>query len=276
MFKDIHVHVDNGDVCIKRLHAAAELTQRLNAHLTGIYVKRPFTMPLYAEVPIGDQLIEQYAQLIEQKQKSARAGFEGACEKYDISTSWRTVEGRLDLCLAEEARYSDLLILGQADPKDELERNRGLADQLLLTSGRPCLIIPHIGVEQSLGERIVIAWNGEREASRAIHDALPLLEQSSQVIVLMANPEESNVDFEDMPGSMISHHLARHNIKVELDIIDVDQAGLCDAILSYVTENNIDLLVMGAYGHSRLREVVMGGMTREILARMSIPLFMSH
>ncbi len=277
ILKDIHVHVDNGEVCALRVKAASELARDLDAHLTGIYVRRPLTMPIYADVPVGDQLLTQYAELIDKKENTAHKSFDRITEKYDIATSWREVEGRLDLCLANEALYSDLLVLGQPDPEDALERNRGLADLLLLISGRPCLIVPYIGTpKKSFGKRPLIAWNGSREASRAIHDALPLLELASQVTVLLSNPEQSRIDFGDLPGAMISQHLARHDIKVDVEVLHVDEVDTSDAVLSYVSDNNNDLLVMGAYGHSRLQEFVLGGMTRDILAAMTIPVIMSH
>ncbi len=275
-YKDLHVHVDNGDVCGKRLHAASDLARQFDSHLTGVYVRRPFTMPIYAEVPISDQVLKMYSDLVDEKENSGHALFEQITEKYGIATSWRTLEGRVDTALGNEARYSDLLVLGQPDPDDEYERNRGLADQLVLTAGRPCLIIPYIGAHRDFGKHPLIAWDGGREASRAIHDALPLLEHAERVSVLTSNPEKSNIDFGDLPGSVISHHLARHDIKVEVKNLHVRDIHTSDAIMSHIADNDHDLLVMGAYGHSRIREVVLGGMTREVMAQMTVPVFMSH
>jgi nucleotide-binding universal stress UspA family protein len=174
------------------------------------------------------------------------------------------------------ARYADLLVLGQVDPNEPPYAGRHLPEEVVLASGRPLLVVPHDWAPGPLGERVVVAWDANREAARAVSDALPILEQARSVVVVSINPKATPLGHGALPGADIALHLARHSIDVEVHPIEVDQMDVGEALLSFSGAGARDLLVMGAYAHSRVRELVLGGATRTVLARMTVPVLMAH
>jgi nucleotide-binding universal stress UspA family protein len=154
--------------------------------------------------------------------------------------------------------------------------SRQLAEQLVLASGRPVLLIPYIGAGATMGERVVIGWDASREAARAVSDALPILERAASVVVVTINPRQRDFGHGEMPGTDIALHLARHGVKVEVQRVETRDMDVGNALLSHLAGQSADLLVMGGYGHSRLREIVLGGATRTVLGDMTVPVLMSH
>ncbi|RVU83529.1 universal stress protein [Leucothrix sargassi] len=274
--KDIHVHVDNDSACGKRLNVAAHLSEKIDAHLTGIFVNRSFPLPSYEMFPATDDIYDSYEKMLEQKAAAARDTFFQFIDKNNARVSWKSVRGSFYQALANEARYSDLLILGQPDPSDTDSLNKVLADEIIFTSGRPCLLVPHSSSNAEFGTSPLIAWDGSREASRAIHDALPLLELAGKATIYIVDPEKTDTNFSDLPGAMMSEHLARHGIDVTVQVSRGSSQSSGDAILNHVETFGHDLIVMGAYGHSRWREIVLGGATRTIIKDTNVPVFMSH
>ena len=202
------------------------------------------------------------------------------------------------------ARYADLTVIGQTDP-DEPAYDTSLPDQLVLGTGAPVLVVPYAGNFHETGKRVMIAWNGSREAVRAVRDAMPILRQADTVMVYSVNP----TDHEHWAGADICAHLARHGVRAEASHAvfrsetetvssalktvggfgfqqqgpwtqsrhpPVAEADVGNALLSAVTDCGVDLLVMGAYGHSRIRELALGGATHEILKAMTVPVLMSN
>jgi nucleotide-binding universal stress UspA family protein len=137
------------------------------------------------------------------------------------------------------------------------------------------IVVPFIRAAATIGERVLVAWDGGREAARAVNDALPILERAKSVTVLSVNPASEDGSRRE-PGADISLHLARHGVKVEAQRRITTEISAGDAILNEIASKGSDLLVMGAYGHSRLRELVLGGVTRQILGSMTVPVLMSH
>lgn len=272
-FKDILVHVDHSTACAARVDAALALAQTHDAHLTGLYVVEIFTVPAYAEVPIGREVIEEAQRAMWARADEAKASFEAAAARAGTNAEWRSLEGELVGTLSEQGRYFDVVVVGQSNPDDAEDVSAGLADRLVLEMGRPVLVIPYIGTHEKIGERVLVAWNARREAVRAINDALPLLQNAAKVDVMVINP--SGVEG-DLPAADISLHLARHNVKAEAQSITAEDIDAGNLLLSRAADADTDLIVMGAYGHSRFRETVLGGVTRHMLRHMTVPVFMSH
>ncbi|MFQ5774919.1 MAG: universal stress protein [Kiloniellaceae bacterium] len=276
-YRNLLVHIDDGKAAEGRLAAAIALARAHGAHLTGLYVGVDPVLPanLRAEVPphflatLRDQLDERIA--------SAEARFTAAVERAGLSADCRTARcpaTSVPEVIARHARYADLVILGQREPDERGDVEGDVAEDVVLSSGRPALVIPYIGAGKTLGERVMVAWDAGREAARAVGDAMPMLERAGSVVVLVINPRKG--DHGQEPGADISLHLARHGIKVEAQQIDAKELTVADALLSRLADEAIDLLVMGAYGHSRLREWVLGGTTRQIFEQMTVPVLMSH
>jgi nucleotide-binding universal stress UspA family protein len=180
--------------------------------------------------------------------------------------------------VARRARAVDLAVLGQVDPDHKLPPPaRHLIEDVLMNAGRPLLLIPFAGRFDTIGTNVLVGWNGSREAARATHDALPLIQPAATVTVLTVERGKPGEEPEEMPGADLVEHLARHGLAVTAARTAKDSSITdADALLSYASDIGADLLVVGGYGHSRARELILGGVSRELLQHMTVPLLMSH
>jgi nucleotide-binding universal stress UspA family protein len=220
------------------------------------------------------------AELMEQMRQSAlvagvklKAAFEAALARDGIMGEWRQVEGTTREILALHGRYADLLVLGQDDPESD---SAGLLEAVVFDSGRPVLAIPFAGTFKTIGKRVLVGWNASREASRALHDALPLIANAETVTFFLANPTRGLDGHGEEPGADIARHMVRHGLKVEVAKVIANDLPDSALLLNHASDMGADLLVMGAYGHSRLREFILGGMTRSLLREMTVPVLLSH
>ncbi|MGA8258728.1 MAG: universal stress protein [Arenicellales bacterium] len=275
--KDLLVHVDDSKAVTARLEVATRLAAQSGAHLTGLFVLPSVAaIPLYVEVQIPADVLEEKRKADLDRAAEAEKAFKKAADNAGLSSEWRFVEDDVAATLSLHGRYVDLLILGQADASDASSLSEGVVEDVILDAGRPVLVIPYIGAPRSMGKRVLVAWNGSREAMRAVHDALPLLEKAELVDVLSINPPAGSGGGGHVPGADVSLHLARHGIRVETTFTEARELSVGDALLSRASDKQIDLIVMGGYGHSRYRELIVGGATRQILESMTVPVLMSH
>ena len=275
-YKDILVHVDDTKACESRLDVAVGLAERFESHLTGIYVDPGIAIPTVADVQISPMLLEGLEEEREQRCREAAQRFESRLKRSSVANEWRSLEGELATTLIRQARYADLVVMGQDSPDEGTIVVGGLPDAVALACGRPTLIVPYIGVTRAPGGRVIVAWNGSREAARALNDALPLLVGADVVEVLSINARSGEESDADVPGADISLHLARHGVKAEARQIVANDVDVGEMLLSHAADHGADLIVMGAYGHARWREVVLGGATRQLLRHMTVPVLMSH
>ena len=274
---DILVHIDQSPRALMRLDIAAELARQHGAHLTALQVI-DVALPVMAMGDGGGGAV--IAELMEQMRQSALAAgvklkvaFEAALARDGIMGEWRQVEGTTQEILALHGRYADLLVLGQDDPESD---SAGLLEAMVFDCGRPVLAIPFAGSFKTIGKRVLVGWNASREASRALHDALPLIAKAETATVFLANPKRGLGGHGEEPGADIARHLARHGMKVEVAMAIADDVPDSALLLNHASDMGADLLVMGAYGHSRLREFILGGMTRSLLREMTVPVLLSH
>ena len=274
---DILVHIDQSPRALMRLDIAAELARQHGAHLTALQVI-DVALPVMAMGDGGGGAV--IAELMEQMRQSALAAgvklkvaFEAALAREGIMGEWRKVEGTTQEILALHGRYADLLVLGQDDPESD---SAGLLEAMVFDCGRPVLAIPFAGSFNTIGKRVLVGWNASREASRALHDALPLIAKAETATVFLANPKRGLGGHGEEPGADIARHLARHGMKVEVAMAIADDVPDSALLLNHASDMGADLLVMGAYGHSRLREFILGGMTRSLLREMTVPVLLSH
>jgi nucleotide-binding universal stress UspA family protein len=283
-FKDLLVHLDNGPRSAIRLTVAAGLARRTGAHLTGVYVVDiPSAEFFYgAAMPLAaggaERVVDQIRGEAIAAAEPVEAAFRELLRREGLDGGWRLVEGNLPATVALHARYADLTVLGQANP---YERRDGLGHDAVvvstvMSSGRPVLAVPFAGDFPTLGERVLVAWNASREAARAVNDAMPLLREAAAVTVLAVNPRRGINGHGDVPAADIALHLARHGVHAEAAHTVANDIPDGEALLSYAADISADLIVSGAYGHSRARELVFGGVTRTLLAEMTAPVFLSH
>lgn len=281
--KDILVHLDTSPRSGLRLDMAATMASRHSAHLAAVHViELPSPAILYGDPSgyVDARLIDEILQKMRDKATGdARAvedAFRERLRRDGIEGEWRMVEGAAATTVALHARYADLAILGQPDPK-ELSAGAGQVPLVsLMSSGRPVLIVPYAGTFATVGERVLVGWKSGREAARAVNDALPLLKQARSVTVLAINPQSGIGGDGGVPAADIALHLARHGVKAEAAHTVVTDVSEGDVLLNYADDMGADLIVAGGYGHSRLRELAFGGVTRTLLTTMTVPVFLSH
>lgn len=272
-YKTILVHVDNGRRCAARVKTACDLAVRFDAHVVGLHAVVPPLAAAYRMVNPGPEFIARQVERAAALAESARASFVATAESAGhASFEWRTSTDDPVAAIALSSRYSDLVILGQPEPDGDSGVEPSFARRAVLAAGRPVFVMPYAGAFDHPGRRVLLAWNAGREATRATTDALPFLRDAEEVAVVMVRP--SGTAHGDIPGADIGTYLARHGVRVEVvHAKDVDAGNL---LLSRASDLASDLLVLGAYGHSRFSELVLGGVTQTMFDSMTIPVLMSH
>lgn len=255
------------------LAVAAELARRFDAHLTGISVALDPLIPAYGVAPASAELIADARRVALGKAREADAAFREAARLAGLRASSEVVEIPTDGYFVELVRRSlltDLVVIGQENDASPEPMRSAMIEGLLFEGGAPVLVVPYIGVRELRLARACIAWDGSTTAARAVRAGLPLLAASDRVSVLMIGgrqPEEA---------SELAVYLDRHGLRVEIKQIPGTEVPVADALLNTVTDEGYDWVLMGAYGHSRVREYLFGGTTRDILRQMTVPVLMTH
>lgn len=281
--KHLLLHLDHGRNVPVRTDLALRLADAHGASLTGLYVRHggvSRAMPRIATIELSEQLRSIIA-AEDGSQKAAEAdiidGFLQTARAARVP-AMHHIESALDgtsivAHIVRYARTADIVVLGKPENGETVEGASNMAHDVLFGAGTPVIVVPSAPPEEA-GRRVVIAWNGSREAARAVKDALPILERAEKVTVLCVDQDSqgSNVP----PGRALADQLSRHGIAAVEDNIARGGIAVGDAILSRIADLGGDLLVMGAWGHSRLREIVLGGVTKRILEHCAVPVLMSH
>ena len=275
MLKDIVVNLSSQGPRDFAAEYATSIAAMFGAHITGVsFVYEPVIPDgMLGGVPVD--LIELQRQENSKAANDAISRFDAAAKKAGLSAETRLLDatfGGAATRFAQISRRFDLVVVGQA------QRERGPADDLLMEgalfeSGRPLVVVPYIQRRGITLERVLACWDGSRTAARAIGDAMPLLERAKAVEVVIVAEERKS---EEMTGANMNAHLVRHGIAASVKRIAKGDIAIQDALLSYAADSGADFMVMGGYGHSRLREFILGGVTRGILASMTLPVLMSH
>lgn len=260
------------------IDVALPLAESFEAHFVGMHAAPgiPVAGTIGAQLPPG--VIEQYRQMLLEDSRKIEKTFAGRTRSAIVPTEWRGMEQktpRVDLLAAIEgqALCADLLVMGQDDGE---MREGELAAEVILGTGRPVLLVPHVGKFDKIGERVVVAWDSTRASARATFDALPFLKRAKQVSVVSVREKHPRKNTETYGSEEIALVLARHGVKVQAAYEDIGDLSVGERLLAHLAGLDGDLLVMGCYGHSRLRERLFGGATRHILANMISPVLLSH
>jgi nucleotide-binding universal stress UspA family protein len=266
--KDILVHVDASPASDQRVRLAGRLAQRFGAYLTGISI-RPSLDWLVGQPESGVAAATVLNELIAAAEALGEQ-FTALLKSDGIAGEWHMADGPASPELTRRGNTVDLVILGQSDP-DHLTELEAPED-VVLGCGRPVLLVPYAGSFTHVGENAMVAWNARREAARAAHDALALLAPAAKVAVLSADPSEDQRE----SGDRLVESLQRHGFSAIAATIRPNELSPSEAVLSHTADASGDLIVMGAYSHSRIREVILGGMTRDMLRSMTVPVLMAH
>ncbi len=268
MLKDVIVNLHDGGKPTGDY--AISLASALEAHITGI---------TFAYDPPVSGLGYVRAQVIDDSKAVAKTvlnQFKAASERAGVSTELRMLSASIHSAakqFARIARLFDLAIVSQAKPEGNAVEAI-ISETTLFGSGRPVIIVPYIQKAPLKLDQVMVCWDGSRPAARAIADAMPFLQRAKQVEVVMVTNERGKHD--KIEGVDVGQHLARHGLNVEVHRITQANIDVADALLSHAADSGADFIVMGGYGHSRLREFVLGGVTRSIFQSVPVPVLMSH
>jgi nucleotide-binding universal stress UspA family protein len=281
--KDILVYLDATPRCEMRLRLAASLAARHGAYLIGLFIAEVPAAELFrgatmAFLPVSpEQVVDRMRSEAFAAAKPIEAAFREQLRTEGLNGEWRQADGNRAAILAMHARYADLTVVGQPNRYQAHEPSEdAMLEAVLMSSGRPVLVVPFAGQFDSLGKRVLVGWNASREATRAIHDALPFLVRADNVTVLAINPRQGADGHGEVPAADICAHLARHGVKAEAAHTVARDISDGEALLSYAADIGADLIVSGGYGHSRVRETIFGGVTRTLVTEMTAPVLLSH
>lgn len=280
-YRTMLVLVDATPQSDARLGVAVSLAAAHGARLTGLHVMPSLALPRVDRpeqfVPAleADRNLRRKAALTAESMfRAATAGLKNAVWEVEDSDARIDIETRI----CRRARCADLTVVGQVAPGAVIERAPGrLTERLVLEAGRPVLVVPSAGRFPEVGKRVAVAWNQSREATRALGDAMPILRRAEQVWLLTIDETGGpGMDAGDRRAANGVDYLAQHGVAAKPlhDVAGDLSAG--DIILSRLSDHSADLLVLGAYGHSRMRELMLGGVTRDLLQHMTVPVLMSH
>lgn len=278
-FKSLQVFVDDSEASGKRLETAIAMAEAHGAHLDACAL---LEQPAYyygigsevaADVYLED--VERVKQLAEEV--ASKAGKRLAEAGHDGGVSWETgVPAAVSELAARHARYADLALIGQPFDGPQETLLMKIFEGVLFDSGRPFAVVPHGWTAGTFGKRVMIAWTPRKEAARAVADAMPFLEAAEAVHVAVVDPETGDTDHGPEPGADLATSLARHDVKVSVDQLPSAGQTVTRRLVKHAEESGVDLIVMGGYGHWRLREILFGGVTREMLRTSPLPLILAH
>jgi nucleotide-binding universal stress UspA family protein len=277
MIKDVIVNLEHKITRDPARDFAVAIAETFDAHLVGVAFAYA---PDFSGLCDAGDPPDIVAQMIAESEKVALAAierFEAAAKRSMVSAEHRLIRSigaAATLILATLARRYDLSVFMQSEPNGV--DNDDMIETSLFQSGRPLIVVPYIQKEGLKLDRVVCCWDGSRAAARAINDALPLLVKATTADLLIVLNEKTDTQPNVVRGAEMAKHLARHDVKVEIETVPAADIDVASAILSYVADSSATLIVMGGYGHAKLREMILGGVTREMLKSMTVPVFMSH
>ncbi|MEQ1576258.1 MAG: universal stress protein [Hyphomicrobium sp.] len=281
-FKTILVNLNHEQRVPQLIAAAAAIARPTEAHVVGLYVMPPLFVPSDMVIPMGAEFYEE--QILAHKAQAERieAIFDRLTRGEPFVAEWRVhgdarsaYEPVADGVVAQ-SRAAELVIVSQAIDGGVPTILAEIPERVAMESGRPVLVIPTSWQQREFGLDIAVAWNDSREAARATFDALPLLRRAKKIRLMTVGEQFDESGNNILSPADAAATLARHGLTVEIETIGSEGRHTGNTLLTRVAADSADLLVMGAYGHSRLREFVLGGATRDVLKHMTVPVLMSH
>jgi nucleotide-binding universal stress UspA family protein len=277
MIKDIIVNLEHKIARDPARDFAVTVAETFDAHIAGVAFAYAPDFPGYAMLQIPPDIVAQMAAESEKTAWAAIERFDAAARRSLVSAERRllkAVGAAAPAILSTLARRFDLSVFMQSEPNGV--NNDDMIETSLFQSGRPLIVVPYIQRDGLKLDHVVCCWDGSRAAARAFNDALPLLVKATKVDLLIVLNEKTNSNQKEIRGVEMATHLARHDVKVQIETVPAADIDVASAILSYIADISGTLIVMGGYGHAKLREVILGGVTRDMLKSMTVPAFMSH
>ncbi len=277
--KNILLHLDASARSTVRLDVARRLAKRHEAAVRGLYAVTSSFVEMPFAVAESSEAGAIVLKLDADRRERALAQFKQAVQAEGPAVSWSELGTEPAIWgFTQQALYADLLVLGQHEAGSPTERDlpADFIESVVIGSGKPALVVPYAGEVKTVGENILVAWSPSRESARALGAALPLLQTAQQVHVVTWNDEQNTPAATASERQQVEQYLASHGVKATLHWYGDGAGNPGDRLLSLAADLGSDLLVMGCYGHSRARELVLGGATRTVLKSMTLPVLMVH
>ncbi len=268
---DLLLYMDTTPASKHACSAAVELAHRTGARVLGLFVITPARIPGYVAAEIPKSTLEKVRAAAVESAHEQEQALQSAATDAGVEFEWRILESDAAYAVNGSARAVDVVVLAQPEGPDPTGA-RPLFDDVVLGSGRPVLMVPRTGAPVGFGEHVLVAWNGSRESTGALHDAMTLLRAAKRVVLAVAGKDDAANGGLDA----VVAHLARHGVAAETRRLRNGGAKAGDALLGLAAEEGIDLLVMGAWGHSRMREMILGGVTAHVIREAGLPVLLAH
>lgn len=278
-YKTILVSLNEVGRIAESTAAAASLARELGAHVSGLFVIPAVQVYPSVGFEAAPQVFEGNRSFFKDNASKVKQDFEAAMAREGLAHDFHQIDARTPVIADEviaQGRSADLIIVSATNPDEITGVERDFVEQVVMAAGRPILVLPFKGDAKISIQDIVIGWDGGREAARAVFDALPLLKLARKVRVVRVDPQKDPALRGSIPGADLAQTLARHGIKAEAQGYPTDGMDEGQALMRCAEDCGAGLIVMGAYGHSRLAEFIFGGATRFVLTRMVRPVLMSH
>ena len=277
--KTFVVSLNDTDNLDHLLTTCSSLAEHHGAHVIGVYIIPSVEVyAVYGGIAMAD-VVDAQRRRYQAMSKDVREKFEHRMGLSSVSHEWRELDAMSSSIgreFAQQCRFADLGVIAQVDSNESCGVEPSFAEYVVMEAGRPVLLVPRGKSFETIGNKVLMGWNGSKEAARACFDALPLLSADSDIDIVWVDPQKERALAGNVPGAELATTLARHDLKITAEPMPTSDTDAGRALLTHVGDVGADLLVMGAYGHSRVREFVFGGATEHVLNNMTVPVLMSH
>ena len=273
--KTILVHLANDEEHVTRLKVALKLAREQQAKVSAIFFANPVGMPpAIAGRGASAAFLAEATRVARERAAELEAEFSDACTRDNVEFSWMVIEGDHVQLLSEHAHAADIIIASQPAVEHFEDRFRvRLQEELVMNTGLPVMVVPKgFDPDRKIGKNVLVAWKSTREAVRAVRDNLPILKAAEKVVILTVGADMADA----LSELEVLRHLRRHGIEADAQSIEEAGGGTGATILDFAAAHGSDVLIMGGFGHSHWREVLLGGVTQHMLFNATIPVIMSH
>lgn len=275
-YADILIHVNGSEQSKKAFEIGIELGRLFKSHLSASYPLQPFSLLPYTGMAIDAAVVSEIHNELAQEAEAFGKQLTKIANDNLVKLDWNIPEGQPEEIITAAGRIVDLVVLSQGDPQKHQADILGLSNDIIIRLGRPCLIVPFIECCKPPFKRILVAWDGGQPAARALNDAIPFMKLADHVEVTTVYEARKGSINTSNKNENICEHLLRHGISAQSTSLPSKDVDVANTLLNHISDTGADLLVSGGYGHSRLREIVLGGVTRSLLNTMTVPVLMSH
>ncbi len=277
-YKTILVSLTTEHNAERLTRAACYMARRFDAHIVGLHTNQSMHVHPGVSVHLTPEVVEMFHDAQQRQSNAIREIFQTQTAAEGIAGEWKLVEAAADTAgvrHVEHARYADLVLMSQADPDHDRADQGDIQREVIQGCGCPVVVLPNAGTFDSFGQKVMIGWSATREAARAVHDAVPFMEGGEATVMWVSHSKET-AEYLGKTAEAVAENLTRHNINTTVSHWQNSSISIGDALLNEAFENGCDMIVSGAFGHSRFYDFVIGATTTHLLEHMTMPVLFSN